>query len=616
MPPALMTAEPTSRARPLPGDAPVREIIAKARSVRQPGPTLGNRWAGWAMASLTGVLLWACFTPLDASSLAWVALLPSLLLVRLPERTRRMYLGLYLASAVSQLVTLQWMRLGDPTMYVAWVALSFYVAAYLPVFIGLTRVAVRTAGVPLVVAAPAIWVGLEFFRAHLLTGFSWYYLGHSQYRWLTIIQISDLVGAYGVSFLIVATTAGLAVLIPDSWLQRLRLLPTPLESASTVQPPWFRRPAWQVGLTATLFLAALGYGVVRRSQADFRPGPRVALIQGDFVASLRTDPDESGGVYLTHSKLTGMAVREQPDLIIWPETMFRWPLFEAPAGLSNDELRSRAPLVPPELWSDKTVRHTLIGDAQKAGAATIIGLQAVELADKGIRQLNSAVFVRPDTGIAGRYDKLHLVPFGEYLPLQNSVPWLHQLTPYPADFGLTPGKHAAVFEYRDWRMAPIICFEDTVPHLVRGIVSAGSKGETGQEVDLLVNLTNDGWFHGSSELDQHLITAAFRAVECRTPVARAVNTGISAVIDGDGAILEPDVFIDGDKKGRNTARDPETGRWRKQMNAAVVQTVPLDNRRSPYVRFGDWFATLCGTAVLAAALGGVCTRFVGKKTAA
>lgn len=612
MSPATMTAEPAAPPRPATGEPTVRDIIAKARIAQQPVPEQGQQLAGWAMAGLTGLLLWACFTPVNASSLAWVALVPVLLLVRVPHRTRRMYRGLYLAAAVSQLATLQWMRLGDPTMYIAWIALALYLAAYLPAFVWLTRVAVYRAGVPLVIAAPLLWVGLEFFRAHLLTGFSWYYLGHSQYRWLELIQISDLVGAYGVSLIVAASSAGIAVLIPFAWLQKLRLVPAN-EQTTTVPPPWFRRPAWQVGMVAAAFFGTLGYGVVRRHQADFQPGPRVALIQGNFVASLRTNHDESGKVYLTHTRLTGLAVREQPDIIIWPETMFRWPLFEAPASLTDEQLQDLAPQVPPELWRDDTVRRTLVGDAQKAGAAMIIGLQAVALEKSRVEQLNSAVLIRPDTGIAGRYDKMHLVPFGEYLPLQDTVPWLQHLTPYPPDFGLHAGTQAAVFKYRDWRLAPVICFEDTVPHLVRGIISAGSNGDRGEQIDVLVNLTNDGWFHGSSELDQHLITAAFRAVECRTPVARAVNTGISAIIDGDGAILEPDVFIDGDKKGRTTSRDPKTGRWHKELDAALVHTVPLDNRRSLYVRYGDWFATLCGMCVVLAAMGGIAPWFLRRK---
>jgi apolipoprotein N-acyltransferase len=133
---------------------------------------------------------------------------------------------------------------------------------------------------------------------------------------------------------------------------------------------------------------------------------------------------------------------------------------------------------------------------------------------------------------------------------------------------------------------------------VRNIVRSTKDPETGDSVDFLLNLTNDGWFHGSSELDQHLITSVFRAVECRTPLLRAVNTGISAFIDGDGVVLEPEQFIDGDNQGRETMIDPATGRWRKQLHAALVHTVPVDDRDSLYVWAGDWFAMACGIMAL------------------
>ncbi|HET6425240.1 MAG TPA: apolipoprotein N-acyltransferase, partial [Planctomycetaceae bacterium] len=258
-----------------------------------------------------------------------------------------------------------------------------------------------------------------------------------------------------------------------------------------------------------------------------------------------------------------------------------------------------------EFWRDTNVSRTLLTEAEKTGAALIYGIECVDLKETGIKQHNSAVLVNTERGIAGRYDKMHLVPFGEYIPFQKSMPWLSKFTPYPPDFGLTAGTNPVVFEHRNLRIAPVICFEDTVPHLVRNVVAGATKGDTDRPVDVLVNLSNDGWFHGSSGLDQHLITAAFRAVECRTPLVRAVNTGISTVIDGDGAIREPEVMIDGDTLKATTFTDPSTGRWRKQVNASIVQTVPLDNRRSLYVRYGDWFAMLCCATCVFSALSAV-----------
>jgi len=553
------------------------------------------------MAFLAAVLLWCSFTPVNASPLAWIATVPLLLLIRAETRPRWTYTALYVTALIGQLATLQWMRLGDPTMYIAWVALSIYVACYTCVFVAVTRVAVHRWSTPLVVAAPIVWTGLEYARAHLLTGFSWYYLGHSQYRWLEMIQISDLVGAYGVSFAIVTTSAALALMVPHGWMIRLRLA-HPSTGPVTASGLTLNQLI-QVGSAVALFVAVLGYGYVRRAQANFQPGPRIALIQGNFVATLRMDPPPPppDQVYLTHLRLTAMAVREQPDVVVWPESMFPWALVESEAGMTDEQLQRVTPSIPPKYWHDDATRKTLETESQRAGAALVIGLNAWRADPERLHVYNSAAFVRPDVGLTARYDKMHRVPFGEYIPLRDSLPWLSQFTPYRGDWGLDRGQAPAVFEYGKWRMAPVICFEDTVPHLVRNVVATGSDHEQGKPVDVLLNLTNDGWFHGSSELDQHLITAAFRAVECRTPLVRAVNTGISAFIDGDGAILDPEVFLDGDARGnevpRTRPRDPRTGAWLKQLNAAQVHTVPLDPRQSLYVRFGDWFGLACLSAV-------------------
>ncbi|MBI1345910.1 apolipoprotein N-acyltransferase [bacterium] len=587
---SLSVADPqTSQTPTVPADRTAHEIIAAARTVKAQQPPRAPFRSAASLTLLSGLAMWASYYPLNFSPLAWIALVPVLMLIRLRQPTRRMSLACYLGGLAWFLPTLQWMRLGDPSMYVAWLALAAYLAVTFPVLVGLCRLARTRWSVPMVVSVPIVWVALEYVRAHLFTGFAWYLLGHSQYRWLELIQISDLVGGYGVSFVMAASAAAMASLIPIGWFSRLKLLAPGVAPIVGVWPS-SRLPTF---VATGLVLFTLGYGFVRREQAAFTPGPRVGLVQGNFVASLRLPEENYGRQYLTHMKLTALAVREQPDVIIWPEGMFRWPLTSAPSGLSDEELQQLAPKAPPEFWRDTSVRETLTKESQKTGAAIIYGIPCVDLqTDGSIEHGNSAVFVRPDMGISGRYDKMHLVPFGEYLPFHDTFPWLHKLTPYPADFGLHAGTSTSVFEYQNWRMLPVICFEDTVPHLVRNMVHSASTSPQG-DVDVLVNLSNDGWFHGSSGLDQHLITAAFRAVECRTPMVRAVNTGISAVIDGDGAIREPDVFIDGDKGGRKTSKDPSTGRWYRQLNAAVVSTVPLDARGSLYVSYGDWFAMLC-----------------------
>jgi apolipoprotein N-acyltransferase len=256
-------------------------------------------------------------------------------------------------------------------------------------------------------------------------------------------------------------------------------------------------------------------------------------------------------------------------------------------------------MISAEAWKDRQVESALMDLSEQTDANLIIGMEALVASEGTLNRYNSAVFIEDVTGVTGRYDKLHRVPFGEYTPFSGTFPALNRLLPFGGPVPISAGKNAHVFSADGFRMMPLICFEDTVPHLTRSLV-AKTRSE-GRDVDCFVNLTNDGWFDGSSEQEQHLITASFRCIETRTPMVRAVNTGISAFIDGDGLIRDPEVFIDFDRlqseSGRSSVRtgvrDKETGRYHKQLNAALVSSVPLDARSSMYVKWGDWFAALC-----------------------
>jgi len=388
--------------------------------------------------------MWLCFTPVNASPLAWVALVPLLLLVRIEERTHWMKLSIYVGSLASQLAMLQWMRLGDPTMYIAWTALSVYLALYPVAFVVISRIAVHRWSIPLAVATPIIWTGLEFLRGHLMTGFGWYFLAHSQYRWLELIQISDIFGAYGVSFVIVMSSAALSLMVPHAWLIRLRLAPP--STGPTTAPGLTLSQLIQIACTLAVFGSTLTYGYVRRAQSDFKPGPRVGLIQGNFVASLREEQVDPRDIYFTHMRLNAQAVREHAQVIVWPEGMFPWPLLSKSGDVSDDQLRELVPGVNPEMWSDPTTRSALIEESQRSGAALIFGINAVEADQNGMQMHNSAVFVRPDVGLAGRYDKMHLVPFGEYIPLTDYIPLMRAFSPYrESTSGLTAGKQPVIF---------------------------------------------------------------------------------------------------------------------------------------------------------------------------
>jgi apolipoprotein N-acyltransferase len=511
------------------------------------------------------------------------------------------------------------MRLGHPAMFMALAALAAYVGLYIPTFVWLGRRCLM-AGLPLWISVPVVWTGLEYARAYLLTGFSWYYLGHSQYRWLSLIQISDIVGAYGVSFLIALISGALAQQIPLTWLRRWKL-----DVDESATDNFSLKP---LVVSALLLIGVLTYGTLRKTPPEqFPAGPAMALIQGNFTPELKHDRNEFLTRFRVHDALTAHSVSLQPDVIVWPETMFSWAEKSAAEGVTDEDILSQIPVeelsyygnqagVLVEPFRTREVQQRLEEFSQSYGAAIIMGLEANVAEKHDLKTFNAAAFVRPDLGYSGRYDKIHRVIFGEYIPLRSVFPWLSDLTPFGANFGIDAGAEMKMFEYAGFRIVPMICFEDTVPHLTRRM--AAQKDSEGRECDVLVNLTNDAWFRGSSELDQHLITGVFRSVETRVPLVRCVNGGISAFIDGNGLVREPDKILvmkeplEGlhaevsDVKGM---RDPSTGSWRRQFNGIIFGQVPLDPRSSLYVQYGDWFAGLCLFAMLAACV----TSFVLKK---
>ena len=580
----------------------VQRIIASGKAA--PIVASGSARSAVLLTLISLALLWLSFTPVELSPLAWVALVPLCQLLRLRTLPRRCLFLVWLVAVIWAGATLQWMRLGHPAMFLALAALSVYVGLYIPAFVWIGRRCIAQR-LPLWLAVPIVWTALEFIRAYLLTGFSWYYLGHTQYRWISLIQISDVVGAYGVTFVIAMVSASLAEQVPSRWLSQWNLDAAESTIAASRWPLLFS--------LAVVGLCCL-YGVIRIQQAPAgeRPaGPAFALIQGNFTPEVKHDGSLIMSRFRVHDALMRSSVALQPDFIVWPETMFSWPERNVATGVTDDDILSQIPadvlrdygneaLLLVEPFRDQEVQKRLADDARACGAAIVMGLEAMVAQKDDLKTYNAAAFARPDIGYAGRYDKIHRVLFGEFIPLKDLFPWLANLTPFGANFGIDAGTEIKLFEYNGYRIAPMICFEDTVPHLVRRMAS--QTDAEGHKCDVLVNLTNDAWFHGSSELDQHLITAAFRCVETRTPLVRSVNGGISAFIDGNGRVREPDQILvmkepfDGltpELSRVEGMRDPDSGSWRRQFSGIVFGQVPLDPRSSSYLRFGDWFAGLC-----------------------
>ena len=380
------------------------------------------------------------------------------------------------------------------------------------------------------------------------------------------------------------------------------------------------RPA--VGVCC-LLAAALLYGAWRTAGGAFPAGPRVALVQTDHPSSLRADPGTADEYYLETIKLSRHATPYKPDLVIWPESAFPYPFLTAGDGVTDDDLRAAAINIPPQYFREGAARTALAGHAEESGAYLLTGLTAGEVADADgpgparprFRRYGSAALAAPAGGraadgsprgsVAGRYDKRHRVVFGEYIPLRAELPFLAALTPFTETpgqpFGIDRGAGAVAFKITDagaggtnsYTVAPLICYEDTLPHLVRSTVRSLSD-DAGAGPDVLAVLSNDGWFARSAEQQQHLAVSLFRAIETRTPLVRASNTGVSAVIDGDGRVRDPAVYLDESGRERpGTATPDETA-------CVLVADVPLDPRGSLYLMTGDWPAALC---LLAAACG-------------
>jgi apolipoprotein N-acyltransferase len=541
-------------------------------------------------ALLTGGLLWLSFFPVACGWLGWVALVPLLVLVRATGSARRTYLSAWLAGVTFFVPVLQWMRVADERMYYTWIALALYCSLYFPAAIGLLRCLDRRTRLPLVLTVPIVWTALEYLRAHLMTGFPWYFLSHTQHDFLPLIQIADLGGAYAVTFVIAAFNA-----LVFEFLCRLRLFRRVFALPESNASGW---PSLlgQVATVTVLLSGTFLYGFWRLEDSNFAPGPLVALIQSNLDQRIRNmaGGDESYRQMFEHNRqLTNYACSQEqkPELIVWPETSLpgEWHV----SGDDNNVAQKGEPREVQSLIAMRWKTNVLLGIASR-----------VKEADGKELSYNSAVLVRPNGEAVGRYDKMHRVPFGEYVPLQDWFPWMAKFAPYDYDYGVEPGKRATTFQIDPHdNFGVVICYEDTDPQLARQYVEGGAKA------NYLLNISNDGWFDGSAEHEQHLAICRFRAIECRRAMARAVNMGISVVIDGNGRVLQPDQgylvkanghdFIAWNWKGLEGTAPVESevpvSRWYQFKKAAGVMLtrVPIDHRSSVYASLGDWLPQGC-----------------------
>jgi apolipoprotein N-acyltransferase len=535
--------------------SPTKGAGKTARAMRldsKPAPQLLS-WRRTLLAAALGNLL----------PLAWAAPLPWLWLIAQPlPLGRKGYGSLWLASFGFWAALLYGISLAHVLLIPGWLVLTAYLAVYLPLFVGMTRMLVHRWRWPLALAAPLAWVGLEYARAYVVTGFAAGMLSQTQTPWPLILQSADIFGAYGVSFLMMLVSANIAL----AYLPAARSVRMVSIAAATI------------GL-----VSALGYGAYRMQQPlPEGPGLKVMLVQGSQDTVLDGDPERPVKMEEEYCNLTfrALAEREPVDLVIWPESSFIYPSITVADPQNCPESMPQEQYEFFQIKMSEVLRQYADEMNRKSGGKTsfLAGGNTLRYSDDRMEVFNTALLVSPEGKLSGSYFKNHLVMCGEYMPFGEWLPIIYKYVPI---HGASRGREFASFQAGDLRLAPNICFESVMPQvLVRQHNELAAKGE---EPDLLVNTTNDGWFYGSSILDIHFQCAILRAIENRKPMLIAANTGVSGVIDGNGRVRE---------------RGP------KRDTAIIVSEVRPDGRRSWFHTLGDWPAGACLMVSALAALWG------------
>ena len=488
------------------------------------------------MPVISGVLLVPSFPPLDLYPIAWIALVP--LLASLWDKHIKMA---FLYGMITGLVyftgTVYWVFTAAnvygkipfvPSALIV-IALCFYLAIYVGVFSMIFNRLIKVSQLPALIIAPVFWVTLEFLRSYALTGFPWSSLGYSQYKFLPMIQVADITGVYGISFLVAAVNGAVFDLIYLSKRQ----------SKMPLFPSW-PMIAGLIGLSI-IIVFCLSYGLWRLGAETKGSSVRVSVIQGNIEQDKKWDINLQRAIIDTYKRLTLNAVNDSPDLIAWPETS-----------------------VPFIFGYDKVLSAEITEFQQQISTYLLFGSTKVKDVKDGKYLLNnSAVLLSPDGKVASIYDKIHLVPFGEYIPLKWLFPFIDELVTAIGDF--TPGKEYTIMETPYGSLSTPICYEIIFPGLVRKFTFRGA--------DIIITVTNDAWFGRSSAPYQHFSKAVFRAIENRVPIARAANTGISGFIDAKGRIKnKSDLFVEA-----VLTENLEVGAFKKSF----------------YSKYGDLFSFLC-----------------------
>lgn len=487
-----------------------------------------------AMAALSGALLALAFPPFGLHVLAWAAFVPLFSVLDPKRPASALALG-FTAGCVFFGGALPWLytalsvfgHINGPLSVALMALLVAYLSLYFALFaFGAARFAYKPA---LAIAAPSLFAALEFVRGNALTGFPWALLAHTQHRLPAMIQIASVTGVLGVSFLIMMGNAAFYIL-----LRRGRM----------------GRAAWGVPAAAAIIVAAnLAWGTAHKAAVEALPSEtlRAVLVQGNIDQERKWDIRFRDEVLSRHLSMTLGAAPIKPDLVVWPEAAM--PFF---------------------FGYEKGLTENTAAQLRGAGAPVLFGGLGYSRGEGGGRYYNRAYLLGRD-GAVSSYDKIHLVPFGEYIPLRGLLFFANKITDAVAG-DITAGTSETPMRINGTSAGAQICYEIIFPEGSRRFAANGAR--------FIVNITNDAWYGRSAASAQHLMSLPFRAVENRVPVLRAANTGISCFVSATGEI------------------SGETPLFETVTAAGEIQVPPPG--RTFYNRYGDVFAWLC--AALAAIL--------------
>lgn len=514
-----------------------------------------------SLSLAAAVLMFLSAPTADLWPLMWIGIVPQLLVAVGAGTGKRAFLHGWLTGFVANTLAFSWMdwlleRFGHmpaveaiPIMLLltAYQGLEFALLSW-----GTFQVARRTR-LPLVIVGPLVMVTIELAMPQIFP----FYLAITQAWVPAVIQIADLTGPLGVTALLVAFNGALADAVLGLRAGRGR--------AASLRP---------LAFAALAVAADLGYGALRLHQVDARraaaPKVKTGLVQANVGILEKWDPREFARLLDTHDRLSADLAARGAELIVWPESSYPYPLPRTFAHdfPPRDPRRVRSGFEVPLLF----------------GAVTVPQRHAATPKDR--YPYNTAFMMDRAGDITGKYDKVFLMLFGEYIPYYDSIPWFTKLFPEasnfnrgdtPASFPLVPAKGSAPPGGRPFKLGPLICYEDILPGFTRRVARLGPNA--------FVNITNDAWFGRTSEPYQHLALAVFRTVEHRLEMVRAVNTGVSAHIDAAGRVLARTASVD---PADTPAAPPAT---------LLVDLAMLDGG-GLYGHVGDLFGFLCAGALL------------------